>query len=102
MALLQNNNRSFSSTRRGLLIAVVALLVLIAAMYFTHAAALSGIKVKEMDWDGNGEVTAREILQSFYAVKAVKTVQGNRTCTEYAWRGGETIRVECRIEFKPQ
>jgi hypothetical protein len=101
MALLQNN-RPFSSTRRGLLVTVVVLLAVIGAMYFTHAAALSGIKIKEMDWNGDGEVTVREILQSFYAVKADKTMQGNRTCTEYAWRSGATIRVECRTEFKSE
>lgn len=101
MALLQNKTGKFSSTRRSALGLVFALLLILGWLYVTKAAAISGMQVKEMDWDGDGTVSGREIAQAFYAVEAVKTVKGNRTCTEYAWHTGESIRVDCRTEFKP-
>ncbi|MFT3763430.1 MAG: hypothetical protein QM761_12665 [Pseudoxanthomonas sp.] len=101
MALLRNRTGKFSSTRRGLLAMIAALLLVLGWLYVTKAAAISGMQVKEMDWDGDGTVSGREILQAFYAVEAVKTVEGSRTCTAYAWHTGEAIRVDCRTEFKP-
>ncbi|MFT4256966.1 MAG: hypothetical protein QM599_08430 [Pseudoxanthomonas sp.] len=101
MALLRNSSGKFSSTRRSALGMVVALLVIYGWLHVTDAAILSGTPVKEMDWNGDGAVGMREIAQAFYAVEAKKTVEGNRTCTEYAWHTGESIRVDCRTEFKP-
>lgn len=100
MALLQNRTNRFSSTRRGVLGVIAALLLVLGWLTVTKAAAISGMKVEEMDWNGDGEVGAREIAQAFYAVSAVKKTEGNRTCTTYAWHTDEVIRVECRTELK--
>ena len=101
MALLRNRGNTFSSTRRSLLGLVVALLVVIGWLTVTKAAVISGMKVEEMDWNGDGEVGAREIAQAFYAVAAVKKTEGSRVCTTYAWHTDEVIRVDCRTEIKP-
>ncbi|MFT3755160.1 MAG: EF-hand domain-containing protein [Pseudoxanthomonas sp.] len=101
MALLRSKGGKFSSARRSALGMIVALLAVYGWLYATNAAILSGTPVKEMDWDGDGTVGMREIAQAFYAVEVKKTVEGNRTCIEYAWHTGEGIRVECRTEFKP-
>ena len=101
MALLRNRSNRFSSTRRSVLGLVVALLIVIGWLTVTKAAVISGMKIEEMDWNGDGEVGAREIAQAFYAVSAIKKTEGNRTCTTYAWHTDEAIRVDCRTEMKP-
>lgn len=101
MALLQNRSGKFSSTRRSALALIVALLLVAGWLYVSKAAAISGMQVKEMDWDGDNNVSGKEIAQAFFAVEAVEKVEGNRTCTSYAWHTGEAIRVDCRTEFRP-
>ncbi|WDS37420.1 hypothetical protein [Pseudoxanthomonas sp.] len=93
---------SFSPRRRATLTLVAILLLAVAWMGYIHAAGLSGISSKDMDWNGDGQVSGTEIAQSYYAVVVDKTTEGNRTCTTYKWwRGGKEIRVECRTELHP-
>lgn len=93
---------SFSPRRRAVLVLVLILLAAVAWMGWIGAAGLSGISTKEMDWDGDGQVSRDEVIQAYYAVTAKKVVDGNRTCTTYAWRSsGKEIRVECRTELHP-
>lgn len=99
MALLSNKGNRFSSTRRGLWALIGALLIVYAWLYFTHAAILTGIKPREMDWNNDGVATTREFFQSFYAVEANVKTDGPRTCTSFQWHGGATIKVECKTEF---
>lgn len=92
----------FSRRRRALLTLVAIALLAVAWMGWIGAAGLSSISSKDMDWDGNGQVTGEEIAQSYYAVIAEKTTEGNRSCTTYKWRSsGTQIRVECRTELHP-
>ncbi len=93
---------SFSPRRRAVLVLVAILLLAVGWMGWIGAAGLSGMSTKEMDWDGDGQVSRDEVIQAYYAVVARKTTEGNRTCTTYAWRGsGKEIRVECRTELHP-
>ncbi|MFP3822333.1 hypothetical protein SB658_26940, partial [Bacillus sp. SIMBA_008] len=63
-------------------------------------AITQGVEFKDMDWNGDGTATRAEIAQSFYAVAVKTTVDGNRRCSTFYWRGsGEQIRVDCRTEF---
>lgn len=99
MALLASKGNTFSSARKGLLGTIIGLLVVYAWLAITHAAVVSGMPVRGMDWNGDGAVSFREFAQAFYAVEAQQKVDGNRTCTTYAWHTGEAIRVECKTEF---
>ena len=95
--------RRFSGRRRGLAAAVALLLAGVAWLHFTGTAGISGMAVRDMDWNGDGQVTQSEILQSFYAVTVQKTENGARQCSAYAWRKtGEPIRVDCRTTLKPE
>lgn len=89
--------------RRRFLFAALALLLLYSG-YAWHAglAFTAGIGTQDMDWDGDGEVTTRETLQSWYAVTVRTRHEGPRECHSFYWRGredGEPIRVDCRTTF---
>ena len=91
----------FSTRRRILLALVIVLLAVVGWMQYVGVAGLSGIKTADMDWNGDGNVTQNEILQSYYAVVVSKTQDGPRACSTYAWRSsGEQIRVDCRTSFE--
>ena len=95
--------RGFSGRRRGLLAIVALLLAGVAWLHFTGAAGISGMAVRDMDWNGDGQVTQPEILQSFYAVTVKKSQDGARQCSAYSWRKtGQPIRVDCRTTIKPE
>lgn len=92
----------FTPRRRAALGFVLLLLAVVAWLHFTGAAATRGIDRKDMDWDRDGAVTMREMLQSFYAVKVEVTHEGARECRAYSWRGSsETMRVDCRTVVQP-
>ncbi len=92
----------FSTRRKILLALVLALLGIVAYLHFTGAAGTHGLEGKDMDWNGDGQVSQIEMLQSFYAVVVTKQRQEPRECSTYAWRGtGEVIRVDCRTSFEP-
>lgn len=81
----------------------VVLLIIVAWLHFTGAAATRGIERKDMDWNGDGTVSMGEMLQSFYAVTVEITHDGARECRAYSRRGSdETLRVDCRTVLKPQ
>jgi hypothetical protein len=103
MSLLKRrlSRASFSPRRRALLALVGIALLAVGWMGWIGAAGLSGMSSKDMDWDGDGQVSGREIGQAYYAVVADKHSEGNRTCSTYRWRGtGKEIRVECRTELR--
>jgi hypothetical protein len=81
------------------------LLLLVAYAGYAHYAGLafiSGIPNSDMDWNGDGTVTASEIAQAWYAVTVEKTRQGRRECNAFHWLGsGEPIRVDCRTTMQP-
>ncbi|KAF1691175.1 hypothetical protein [Pseudoxanthomonas koreensis] len=87
--------------RRRLLLAILAVLLLaIGLAAWAGMAATRGIETADMDWNGDGNVTRTEILQSFYAVTAVRVREGNRECTTFRWgRAGDVIRVDCQTVF---
>lgn len=91
------------SNRRIALFATLAIVLLAMGwMRYTGAAALSGMAFEDMDWNEDGELTRREVLQGFFTVVAVRSGEGRRTCVDYRWRGsGESIRLECRTEASP-
>ena len=86
------------SNRRIALFATFAIVLLtLAWLQYSGAAALSGMKFQEMDWNEDGQLSRREVLQGFFQVRAVRSSDGNRHCVDYRWRrSGESIRVECR------
>ncbi|HEY0502454.1 MAG TPA: EF-hand domain-containing protein [Lysobacter sp.] len=81
----------------------VTLLIVVGWLHFTGAAGTRGMERKDMDWNGDGEVTMREMLQSFYAVTVRITHDGARECRAYAFRGSDqTLRVDCRTVLKKE
>ncbi|HET6397397.1 MAG TPA: hypothetical protein VFF91_11210 [Pseudoxanthomonas sp.] len=91
----------FSPRRRGLLAVVLVLMALVGWASWTGMAITRGVETRDMDWNADGTVEHREILQAFYAVTATRVVEGNRECTTFRWyRGGEAIRVDCRTVFE--
>ncbi len=98
MTPAQSAARTLLSTRRKALLGLVAIaLAALAWLSYVGAAGISGMPTEDMDWDADGRVTQREILQAFYAVSVRKTRQGQRECSAYAWRSDErAIRVDCR------
>ena len=106
MALIDLSRKKtapFTARRMATLGFFVTLLIVVGWLHFTGAAATRGIERKDMDWNGDGTATRAEIAQSFYAVAAKTTVDGNRKCSTFYWRGsGEQIRVDCRTEFGKQ
>lgn len=92
----------FTARRMGALGFIVMLLVIVAWLHFTGAAATRGMERKDMDWNGDGQVTMREMLQSFYAVTVKVTHEGSRECRAYTFRGSDqTLRVDCRTVMQP-
>ncbi|ADV26923.1 hypothetical protein Psesu_1073 [Pseudoxanthomonas suwonensis 11-1] len=90
-----------SPRRKVLLGLLAAVFVLVGVAGWLGMAATRGMATSEMDWNGDGRVDRSEILQSFYAVTAKRSTEGNRECTTYRWfRSGEVIRVECQTVFK--
>lgn len=89
--------KRLTSRRIALFCTLAAVLLALAWMQATNAAGLSGMPFRDMDWNEDGELTRREILQGFFTVAATPSVSGNRSCVEYRWRrSGEVIRMECR------
>ncbi len=105
MALIDLSSRRkapFTPRRIGALGFIVVLLIVVAWLHFTGAAATRGLERKDMDWNGDGQVTMREMLQSFYAVTVKVTHEGARECRAYTFRGSEqTLRVDCRTTMQP-
>lgn len=87
----------FSPRRKALLALILLVLALVGWMAYTGVAGVSGIATKDMDWDGDGNITREEILQAFHAVVVTKTSEGQRQCSAYSWRADQRpIRVDCR------
>lgn len=88
--------------RMALFVMIGTVLLALGWMRYSGAAALSGMALRDMDWNEDGELTRREILQGFFSVKAVRSTDGRRSCVDYRWRGrDESIRLECRTEAVP-
>lgn len=81
----------------------VTLLIIVGWLHFTGAACTRGMERKDMDWNADGEVSMREMLQSFYAVTVKITKDGPRECRAYSWRGSsQTLRMDCRTVLQPE
>ncbi|KRG67979.1 hypothetical protein [Pseudoxanthomonas dokdonensis] len=97
-----SRHRRFTGKRKALLILVALLLALVAYLHFTGSAGTRGLETKDMDWDGNGQVTETEIMQAYYAVVVEEQIDGNRVCKSYEWRDGhKLIRVDCVTRMQP-
>jgi len=101
MLLRPRESRPFSTPRKALLLALLAMLV---AMYLLRAldvAGFNGTTPEDMDWNGDGVVTWPEIVQGFYAVSVRETREGARVCRRYAFlrRSDDAIRVDCRVQM---
>ncbi|MBN6149508.1 EF-hand domain-containing protein [Xanthomonas sp. AmX2] len=92
----------FTPRRKVLLAIVVLLLAWVAYAWHAGIAITQGIEQRDMDWNGDGQVSRSEIAQAFYAVGVSRTEEGPRQCSAFYWRGsGEQIRVDCRTVFAP-
>ncbi|WP_045767710.1 hypothetical protein [Xanthomonas albilineans] len=91
------------SRRRKLLLAIMALLLAwVGYAWYAGIAITQGIEERDMDWNGDGQVSREEIWQAFYAVGVTRTQQGARECRTFYWRSsGAQIRVDCRTSFAP-
>ena len=90
----------FTARRKALLALVLVVMAWLVYAYATGVAITRGIEEKDMDWNSDGVVSREEIFQAFYAVTVSDTVQGNRHCRSYAWKGsGEQFRVDCKTVF---
>jgi len=83
----------------------IVALAYVAWAWIVGLAFTTGMPAAEMDWDADGAVTNREILQSAYAVTAQTTrtpmTSGLRVCRSYRWLGhadAQPIRVSCRTD----
>ena len=93
----------FTPRRRALLMLVLLALGWLGWAWYAGIAITRGVEKEQMDWNGDGQVTQPEILQSFYAVTVKKTQDGARKCSAYAWRkSGQPIRVDCQTTLKPE
>lgn len=105
MALIDLSRRKsapFTARRMATLGFFVTLLIVVGWLHFTGAAATRGIERKDMDWNNDGNVTMREMLQSFYAVTVTTTTEGARECRTFAFRGSEqSLRVDCKTVVQP-
>ncbi len=91
----------FPLRRKILLGIVVALIALIAWLHYTGSAATHGITTRDMDWNGDGNVTQGEIAQAVFSVVVEQKQDGPRQCNAYAWRNGSgTIRMDCKTVFQ--
>lgn len=94
--------RRLSNRRIALFASIAVVLLGLGWLQYVGAAALSGMSFRDMDWNEDGELTRREILQGFVSVSAVRTQNGQRSCVEYRWRrSDEVIRMECRTDAPP-
>ncbi|MDR0183102.1 EF-hand domain-containing protein [Lysobacter arvi] len=105
MALIDLSRRKsapFTARRMATLGFFVTLLIVVGWLHFTGAAATRGIERKDMDWNNDGNVTMREMLQSFYAVTVTTRTEGTRECRTFAFRGSDqSLRVDCRTVVQP-
>jgi hypothetical protein len=88
--------------RKVLFLGLALLLAFSGYAWSVGLAFTAGIKTSDMDWNSDGEVSTREMLQSWYAVTVRKTLEGARECNTFYWRGqenGPPIRVDCRTTF---
>lgn len=92
--------RRLSKRRKVLLAALAALLLGMGVMTLLGVAGFRGTQPQEMDWNADGEVTRREILQGYTLVAAEDATDGNRTCRSFAWLRDRAnpIRVDCRVD----
>lgn len=92
----------FTARRKALAGIMLVILAWLAYAWYAGMAITQGVELRDMDWNGDGVASRSEIAQSLYAVAVKKTVEGNRQCSTFYWRGsGEQIRVDCRTVFKP-
>ena len=90
----------FTRRRKALLLVVLVVLGLLGYAWHAGYAITRGVEQKDMDWNGDGQVSRDEVLQAFYAVIVEETRNGNRHCRTFRWRStGEEIRVDCRTQF---
>lgn len=96
------NRRGFG-TRRKIFVGLLALVVAYAGYaHYAGLAFMAGIPNSDMDWNGDGTVTATEIAQAWYAVTVKQTRDGRRECKQFHWRSsGQSIRVDCRTVMSP-
>jgi len=95
--------RRFSTRRKALLALVTMALALVGWLHMTGAAGISGIPIRDMDWNGDGSVSHHKILQAFYAVRVTTNLEGSRKCKSYLWRSdSRAIRLDCRTEMTAQ
>ena len=88
--------------RKALFLALALLLAFSGYAWYVGLAFTAGIASSDMDWNSDGEVTTREMLQGWYAVTVRKTHEGARECNTFYWRGKEDaqpIRVDCKTTF---
>jgi len=92
--------RGFSPPRLALLVVLLAMLVAILILRALDVAGFNGTDIKQMDWNGDGEVTWPEIVQGFYAVRVREVGEGRRVCRHYAFlhTPDQAVRVDCRVE----
>jgi hypothetical protein len=92
----------FSRRRKVLLGGVILVLAWVGYAWYAGIAITQGIEQRDMDWNGDGQVSRGEIAQAFYAVGVTRTQTGPRQCSTFYWRSsGAQIRVDCRTTFAP-
>lgn len=90
----------FTPRRKALAVLMLLILGWLGYAWYAGMAITQGVETRDMDWNGDGSVGRDEIAQAFYAVAVKKTVDGNRHCSTFYWRGtGAQIRVDCRTVF---
>lgn len=91
----------FTRRRKVLLAVVILVLAWVGYAWYAGIAITQGIEQRDMDWNGDGQVSRSEIAQAFYAVGVTRTQDGPRQCSTFYWRNsGAQIRVDCRTTFK--
>ncbi|QNH20478.1 hypothetical protein HEP73_01378 [Xanthomonas sp. GW] len=92
----------FTRRRKVLLAVVILVLAWVGYAWYAGIAITQGIEQRDMDWNGDGQVSRSEIAQAFYAIGVTRTQDGPRQCSTFYWRNsGAQIRVDCRTTFAP-
>ncbi|MGV8959651.1 MAG: EF-hand domain-containing protein [Stenotrophomonas sp.] len=90
----------FTRRRKVLLVLVLVIMGWLGYGWYAGIAITRGVEKREMDWNGDGQVSRSELMQSVYAVVVKDAREGNRECRSFIWRStGEQFRVDCKTVF---
>ena len=77
IALFYSENIDVTALGVALAVVVALLLAVVAWLHFTGAAGISGMAVRDMDWNGDGQVTITDMVRLQAYLLGRGTIQPN-------------------------